>query len=980
MPTDPWFEPENLLANAARVRVLARALVADVNEARDIEQSAWKRVLESGRVLESPQWLTAIVRNVARSRWREQTRRVEREQRVASERRPIPTPEEVLEREELRRGLVEHVLALDDPWRTTIVLHYMEERDLRDVAHAMGVSVETARTRSRRGLELLRLRMKREKGTAWSLVLIQGFDLESSPPALSATLGGIVAVGTAAKLGVLVVAGVAALATLWSLRDGAPAVPLALDAIAAEAPAFDEPRAELQKSSAALAAREEVRATTVETPVSSGTTPAGPASVRVRAVWEIGRVPAGGVWVELRCMEDRAPELQLRRARTDANGDASFNELPPGRFVARTDRGTHSTGALAPGESKSVEIVLRPGVQLAGDVVDHLGQPVAAAEIWIDDMGFDGRGFPVARSDAQGKFELRGLARGGDFAIGARASGRAPTPQHYLRAPESDEVRLRLSFAAAGDVLRVLVLDSGGEPVPDASVVLGAGRFRESASLADASHLLPAPPLRARGDSSGEARFEGAALGRTPLEVRAPDFAPWSGEVDIGRERDVVVRLERGAVLRGSVLDSDGRPVSNARISVGKPGEFAETLASSKPDGTFALHGLPAGEFRALARADQRGSAEQTFYGAPGAALEWNAQLESGGVIRGRILAPEISLSGWCVFKIGASSDSALNPDMARVAADGSFKFLDCEDAPATLQVLEGPDKVFVLATVREVRPSDEEVLIEIDPARRPSVRLRGRVVDELGKPLTDVDVSPFDFDLGPSPVEHVDAQTGRFDLGPYPSGNWGLVIVSRDRPPLRVPPRKVAPDEAHDFGDLVAVAGGVLAVSIARAPQVAGDEVEVSLQPLEGQLADGFRGRGALVRSRPLSTGRYELQVFASDGYSSSQPVEVVSGRETALEVRLEPAARWSARLLDADGRPWRGHVTWLATDSESRTLVQGFEAPADGQFSPTFALPAGAIDVLVMAQDGSRSAVFALPAELSARRSASAIVLTLR
>ncbi len=979
MPAESCSDPENLLANAARVRALARALVSDVNEARDIEQTAWRRALESGKAFDSPQWLATIVRNVARSRWRDRTRRAEREQRVAIERGPIPTPEEVLQREELRRGVVEHVLALEDPWRTTIVLHYLEERDLRDVADAMGVAIETARTRSRRGLELLRRRMKREKGSAWSALLVRGFDLEPPSPALPATLGGIVAVGSAAKLGLLAVAGVAALATLWRLRDGAPATPPVLEGVAAEAPAIEKPRAELERLSHAPPAREEVLAVgalsnTPPTPV-----PSRSASVLVRALWAEGRAPASGVWIELRSLGDRVPELQLRRARTNSVGEARFEDVSPGRVVARSDRGLHRVDTVLEAEQKELELVLEPGFQLLGDVVDEFEQPVAGAEIWVDDSGPEGRGFAVATSDAEGRFEVRDLGRGAQLFVGARAAGRAPTLQYFLNAPASDEVRVRLVFTARGAPLRVVVLDSHGEPVPDATLCLGELTRGKGLSLPDGSHGSPPAPLRARSDGSGEAQFEGAALGRTSLAVRAPDFAPWSGEVDIGSERNVVVRLERGAVLRGRVVDADGRPVSNAHVSVGIPADFTGTFASSKRDGTFALHGLPVGEFKAHVRADQRGSAEESFHATPGAELEWNAQLASGGVVRGRVVAPGMSLSGWCVIKTHASSDSALQTAIARVAADGSFKFEGCAEAPATLYVRESTTSAFTLATVSDVRPSDTEVLIEIDPARRPSVRLRGRVVDESGAPLGDAEVHPFAFELGASPVEHVDPATGRFQLGPYPSGDWGLIVIARGRSKLRVAPRRAESDSTLDFGDIAVGAGAVLALSIARDPTVIGEDVEVDLYPLDEQLADSFRGRGPLLRSHALEPGRYEVRAFTRDGVSESASVEVVSGRETPLELRLRSAASWSARIEDADGRPWSGQLLWHATNEAGEQVAHGIDAAVDGKLVPRRPLPAGALRLVAQTLDGSRVASAELAAELSAR-AAGTVVLTLR
>jgi len=965
MNADSRNDPHDFLAHAASVRALARALVGD-SGADDVEQAAWARALSAKSFVPTGTagWLATIVRNVVRSNWRAETRRAARETQATQTRREIPTPDAILEREELRRRLVERVLALDDPWRTALVLHYLEERDLRRVAEATGVSIETARTRVKRGLELLRAQWKRESGGTWAVALVRVFDLDRGALAAPTTLGGLVAMSAALKFGIVAAVGIVVVATIMRLGGGTPGAPLVGEVAAVEEPAKVDVAGDVAR--AGDVSREETLVSAP--PLADDDGASNAASVRVRIRWGADSTPAENVWVELRSMADPNPQLQLRRQRTDAKGEVLFEDVAPGRVVARTDRGPSGVDAVAAHEAKLIELVLFAGLRLVGEVVDEREQPVADAEIWIDGTGPTGFGFPLAVSDSEGRFEVRNLDRGSWFYVGARAAGRAPTAQHILRAPAVEEARVRLQFTAPGGGFSVNVVDADGAPVPGAVVRIGEPIGRDAGAVADATHAAPAPPLIARTDERGAVRFEGAKLGPQSLTVQCVGYAPWKELIEVGVDRARTIVLQRGAVLRGRVVDIDGRPLNNARVSIGGFGDAAEVFASTDRDGAYELVGAPVGEFTAIASAPNVGRAEQTFVATPGEELEWNARIEPLGVIVGRVVAPGMSTEGWMVEWAVEGERRRDASRWAKVGGDGAFRVTGCEDLSGMLRVRAALDAPFVLASVKEVRPSAAEVLIEVDPSRRPSVRLRGRVVDENGEPLTDVEVSPFAFELGSSPVDHVDPRTGVFELGPYPSSEWGLVLVARDRPTLRVPPRRVSPDQLHDFGDLVMARGGVLAVAVVRESDVRGESVSVVLTPLDDQLVDGIRGEGALVRSHPLSVGRYLAQAFSSDGLSTEQPVEVHAGVETAVELRLRAAAPWSARIVDAEGRPWSGRVSWTAS-SGGETVAYGFESVVAGVLAPNMPLPAGELRLLVATPDGAKFARQSLSAELVTR-----------
>ena len=55
--------------------------------------------------------------------------------------------------------MVAAVLALAEPYRSAVLLRYYEELPPRAIARRLGVPVETVRTRVKRGVELIRMRL-----------------------------------------------------------------------------------------------------------------------------------------------------------------------------------------------------------------------------------------------------------------------------------------------------------------------------------------------------------------------------------------------------------------------------------------------------------------------------------------------------------------------------------------------------------------------------------------------------------------------------------------------------------------------------------------------------------------------------------------------------------------------------------------------------------------------------------------------------
>ncbi|MHC4937541.1 MAG: sigma-70 family RNA polymerase sigma factor [Planctomycetota bacterium] len=214
--TQPIPQPEVLISHAGFIRAVAQRLLLDDHEVDDVVQQTLLAALEKPPRREVKPWLAAVASNLARMRRRTEGR-IKRREKSAARPESTTATAEIAERLETQRRLVEAVMSLDGPYRDVIVLRYFDELPPRDVAHELGIPVETVRTRTRRALEQLRAHLDRHGGRkAWQLALLP----LAMPPRAAQTAAAAATVGVAGVFGVktiLAIAGIllGAVILLW---------------------------------------------------------------------------------------------------------------------------------------------------------------------------------------------------------------------------------------------------------------------------------------------------------------------------------------------------------------------------------------------------------------------------------------------------------------------------------------------------------------------------------------------------------------------------------------------------------------------------------------------------------------------------------------------------------------------------------------------------------------------------------------------
>lgn len=237
---------------------------------------------------------------------------------------------------------------------------------------------------------------------------------------------------------------------------------------------------------------------------------------------------------------------------------------------ARTDPGANSAGHLS-------------GVPVSGSVQHPDGTKVPRAALTLIDV----QGQQVGRgaSGEEGRYALS-VPGAGSYVLIAAAGGHQP--QAVSVTVGERPVELDVVLGGAGR-LAGTVVTADGVPVRDAAVTLTDVRGEVVAST--------------RTGREGGYVITELVAGEYTLAASAPAFRPAALPVSVqaARETRQDIELAGGAVLRGIVRASAGRPVEDARVTLlDAAGNVVDTVTTG-PDGAFRFVDLSTGEYTVIA-------------------------------------------------------------------------------------------------------------------------------------------------------------------------------------------------------------------------------------------------------------------------------------------------------------------------------------------------------------------------------------------
>jgi RNA polymerase sigma factor (sigma-70 family) len=865
-----WMEPtsEQLMVEMGWVRRLARALVHDDNEADDVAQETWivaaAQQPDEDRPLQP--WLARVVRNLVRTRRRGEARRDEREAAyVHADGKEVATPAELVERVELQRVIAGEVLALAEPYRATILLHFFEGLTSVEIARRLGIPDSTVRGRLKTALDQLRAQLQARSDQprrGWLAALVPIAQSASPTPPRSTILGALIVKKIIAIVIVLVllVAGV----LLWKSRGGGdqktPAAGISLGPPQQLRPVGN--RHDVGRVPE-WAMQADAPARTVAGHVVSDGKPVGGATVRLG----------------LQVAADLVQPLAEVTSTTD--GGFNFGVQPAARFTVSAQAEAHTSGAVAVANAdphaKSDDLVVVLGdchLRMDGTVSDASGGGIAKAHLSVD--GLNG-----VNTDATGRYSICLSPRENVWdtpqaLVRIEADGYGTTTHGVILASAMHQDFVMVPEAVL--VGRVVTADD--HPVVGARVIA-------EPDVSEGPHHVASN--WSESDTDGHFRIAALAPGKFQLSASARAAGSSAPLLAIARPantskelRLVVAPLAR---VKGRVV-LNGSPVEGAHVVAAHPGPGPTAQrgpsATSQVDGTFTLDGVPFGTTAFLA-SPFAVTAPKTLDIKK--ALHEGVVLEVGklATLRGRVLRKGKPVAGAEVQWMPLTPQAVA----ATSRADGTYLLEGVPPGDGSIGAISLQSKAWTPPRPVHLAAGEErteDVVLDL------AGEVLGTVVDESGKPVSGVYVR---MDIPDDHCEAITGSAGDFDcavlaggeyepnVAPAPSTGQGFAPAVGDKfQTITVPKDGVVTGVTLAIkNERLTIRGTVVDDTGATVPDVHVEAIGHGLIVMMG-FASAMTDANGEFEVTNLARGPYSLHAHAATG-SEAEVLNIASGAD---------------------------------------------------------------------------------------------------
>lgn len=552
------------------------------------------------------------------------------------------------------------------------------------------------------------------------------------------------------------------------------------------------------------------------------------------------------------------------------------------------------------------------------------GQPIPDAEIrlvhrdadefWNLDLEYGKREqlLAEARSNAEGRFEFT-VTRGHSHRLKVEAGGYAG--RTLTSCFGGDEVRIELDQGAS---ISGLIREEGsGRPISDATIRVGVR-----------GESNPLGVTRSLQDGS----FHLSALPRAEVFVQARprDYAEVWQRVDLvpGETHRVTFDMPIGQVIHGRVTEA-ARGYGISGVELSDSWTFKRYVATDR-DGSYELRGVKA---QSDIHLRVKGFARQIKQVNEAVEGRLDFVLSQGGGVRGRVLdAKGKPLSS---VYVAVASSFMTRPGMestdwlpVEVGADGRFLRRGMNPVrPYSIYLRGRGIGSRIYAFPRAV--ADGEVLDIGDLVMKPAGRIEGRVIEGSGNPLASARVTLRGYNIDHHVLvpagergsiaerevsqfqsrDAISTATGVFSFADVSGGSYGISV----QPNGRSFREKFGPFELSD-GDLLEGLDLTVQFGLSISGRIEmgdGTELSSSTYSLLRLYREGAKMESALVRAdgtfrfEQLEEGSYSISAMQlPKGLSLPVRTDVRAGVED-LRLFLQPAAKISGRVVDADGKP---------------------------------------------------------------------------
>lgn len=608
--------------------------------------------------------------------------------------------------------------------------------------------------------------------------------------------------------------------------------------------------------------------------------------------------------------------------------EPALDDLPKidsSRVEAPTADGSHAAaeltmdGELAPYENELIGSVRNEGGgPIPGATVTLSKRPMQALVFVNDPIDTSSDIQSISGSDGSFRF-LR---------IEANENYTLIVDHHEYSRKEVGNVRVGVSGTfeeppitlTLGSTLSGLISDSGGNPVPAATIHL-------EGMLAGLGNQASPDRMTTQSDNSGRYQFNNCPNGQRTMLVSADGYGSvLIAGIKITAKRRAVerdVKLEVAEMICGRVIDSNNQPVEGADVialsySTGNTQcrDFAQTDAS----GEFCLEHLNPGQYTIAvsSKGFRPERAQRVATSSTGLVLELSPQASvSGRVVSKKTGEPLVTFT--CVLRTAYDNTTVTSPTSVRQDYRNPLGEFTLTDVPPGSYVIEAKAQGFASSFSQRFIVSQGQILAGIAIEAAEGGSIMARVVDSNGNPIQGALVSTHDNDwtddaftraLGaeyPTNATSKKVRTnknGRFKIKGLSAANYQLRIQAQGHSRLVKRDVGVSNGRETDLGSLrLAIGGGIsgLVVDPAGQPIVS---ARITLR-MDGRRSTVFEPR----ETKSAANGKYTFANIPAGGYKitamrsnpgdnvfggivdqkrSEQRVTVREGQEAKIDMRI--------------------------------------------------------------------------------------------
>lgn len=762
---------EQLLAEMGWVRQLARALIKDAALADDVAQEAWIVAAEQQPATDQPvrPWLARVVKNLIHTGRRSDARRMHRESAYDGT-RTERTPAELIERLQLQRAVADEVLALAEPYRSTVLLHFVDGHSSAEIARRLGIPDGTVRRRLKVALDQLRAALAKrtdqpERG--WLAALVPFASSSNSPPTSSAI--GAIAMKKLIAIGIVLLLFLGGgFALFWRHRSAS------LDANSASSSSTIAH----QRGSGGDGGDSSERMTALPAWVPQSGAP--PRRIAGRVVFH-GQPIAGArvalgfeVFGEVGTFRNTPKDVsvmgvlqRVAEVRSGADGTFDFGVQPATRFTVSASAEKYSTGAVvvdnANPKSTSDHLIVSLTaceIELSGVVSDASGGVITKAAISVD--GVDG-----TESAANGSYRVcvapKVIMGMPTVEVRVEADGYGTTHEAVLAVGNIHHNFLLVPEA----VLVGRVMTTSGEAVEGARVVA-------SAEPQEIPHHVASG--YAYTDKDGRFRIARLAPGAFQLmaHVKGSSTAPipvFAQPATTSREIQLLLDSKPLARVRGHVFKANV-PAGGVQIQAVRDGAPGGATIS-QADGSFVFDAMPYGKARFFVSPNSAEASAEVDIARP-ELDDIRVDIKKAATVHGRVTRKGKPVDGANIVYMPPPQATFFGSQPATTTdASGAYTL----ELPAGMGQLYASDyskKAFAFRPIEILADEDKTMDLELDSAGE----VIGVVVNESGGPVPGVYMRLDLMDGEQDMCESITDPNGQFDCALLIGGEYRVTVT----------------------------------------------------------------------------------------------------------------------------------------------------------------------------------------------------------